>query len=63
MNEPRKVKTVKRPKFILTTPAGKEMKVRTIGSKREMKAAQSPQRANQWSAFSRSSSLTMIQRP
>ena len=63
MNEPTKVKTAKRGKFILTTPAGNEINVRTMGSRREMKAAQSPQRANQRSACSRSSSCTMIQWP
>ena len=64
MNEPMKVNARKRQNLIRVTPAGNEMNVRTIGGEgRETNAAQSPQRANHLSAFSRSSSLTMIQRP
>jgi hypothetical protein len=55
-----KVKTMKRVKFIFTTPAGKEMKVLTMGKRREMNAAQSSQRANQSSAFSKSSCFTRM---
>ena len=39
---PRVVKTVKRTNGIFATPAGSEMKVRTIGSMREKKTVASP---------------------
>ena len=35
MNEPMKVKTRKRQNLMRVTPAGNEMNVRTIGSRRE----------------------------
>src|SRR5437868_3649823 len=49
-NEPRKVKRTNLPKFMRATPAGNEMKVRTIGTRREKKAVASPYFANQRSA-------------
>jgi hypothetical protein len=44
---------VKRQNGIRATPAGSEMKVRTIGSMRLKKTAQPPHRSNQRSARSR----------
>ena len=60
--EPARVKTMKRPSGILATPAGKEMKVRIIGSMRVKKTVAEPWRSNHRSAHSRWRRLTWISR-
>ena len=51
--QPSSVSTLKRQKGIRATPAGSEMNVRMIGSRRVKKTVASPCRSNQRSAVAR----------
>src|SRR5512140_3009780 len=63
INDPINDSAVKRQNLTRVTPAGNEMNVRTIGSRRDRNAVQSPHRANHLSARSRSSMLIMMYLP